>query len=98
MAEEANFHAYTKEELDSFDTCLKSAVGDPWWNILIGTIKRRRVGFLEALATNISMEQRKEDVLRGQISELNFFIALDSRGRALTDEGKRKTQEDRNAR
>jgi hypothetical protein len=78
-----NFQGYSKEELDSFDQCLKHISDQPFWRMFIDTIKRRRLGFAEAIVTDLTMDQRKQDVIRGQCSELNFMIALDTKGRAL---------------
>lgn len=63
-------------ELREFERTLKNAHNDLWWRQFVNLIKDRRMSFMETLAGGI-LDQRAEDRLRGQISELSWLLALD---------------------
>lgn len=67
------------QQVERFEQALRGAYDDPWWRQLVTTIKDRKQEFLEQLAMGLS-DQRTEDRIRGQITELNFLLALDKYG------------------
>lgn len=74
----------TPEDLDKIDNLLKEAFDAPWWRHYITMVKNRRNGMLEALC-NSNLEQRKEDRLRGEISNCSWTLLIDEAGRQLND-------------
>lgn len=71
-----------------FERALRASHDDVWWREFIALVKDRRQGFMEQLATQ-RQDQRTEDTIRGQISELTFIIALDQAGAKEPQHGRR---------
>lgn len=81
-----------KGELEEFERILEGAHEDIWWRRFIETVKERRAAFVDSLVAG-TMDQRTEDRTRGQISELNFIIALDQHGENISN-GRRDSASD----
>lgn len=65
------------EDRKVFEELLRGAKADPWWHRLLIEVKRRRAIYAEELETG-TQDQRAEDRIRGQISELKWILALDA--------------------
>lgn len=76
-------------ELERFDNLARDAFKQPWWRAIVKAIQDRRSAFVNMLCEG-KLEQRDEDRLRGQISELNFILFLDDQARRLLEESTQK--------
>ena len=79
----------TAAHLETFEQALQGAYEDPWWRLFIETVKERRASFIDSLVAG-DMDQRSEDRTRGQISELNFILALDQHGGNVNGQNERR--------
>ena len=68
--------------IEEFERALMGAHEDVWWRKFIEAVKDRRASFIDSLVSG-TMDQRTEDRTRGQISELNFILALDQHAENL---------------
>lgn len=68
-----------RNEQETFERALAGAHDSFWWRAFMKAVSERRLQFMETLATQ-HQDQRIEDTLRGQISELTWIQALDRYG------------------
>ena len=66
-----------EEDLDRFDQVLRGAYTDPWWREFVRLVGLRRQSYMEDLVSS-SLDQRIEDRIRGQITELTWILSLDA--------------------
>lgn len=74
IEKEAKWQA--KEEA-RFAELLRGVHDNPWWRRFLQEVSNRRLRFSETLELGVE-DQRTEDRIRGQISELKWIIALDA--------------------
>jgi hypothetical protein len=75
------------DSIEKFESLLREAHDKVWWRDFVRLIAEKKLTKTNSLLSpDVSLTQRQEDVLRGEVMTLAWILALDQHGLKLNEE------------